>query len=142
MSGIEYSHSLKIVHRDLKPENVLLDDDLKREDRPNYAAPEVIRGGIYAGPEIDVWSSGVLLYVMLCGRLPFEDEEVQMLFAKINQETSNLVDGQRPHNLDARSGPPKTYHSPGDYKSAPFSPPIFLATSPLFRLLLDQCLGL
>ncbi|KAF8079306.1 snf 1 [Lyophyllum atratum] len=105
ISGIEYSHRLKIVHRDLKPENVLLDDDLNVKiadfglsneisdgdflttscGSPNYAAPEVIRGGIYAGPEIDVWSSGVILYVMLCGRLPFEDEDVQQLFAKINQ---------------------------------------------------------
>ncbi|KAF9547781.1 Pkinase-domain-containing protein, partial [Agrocybe pediades] len=110
MSGIEYSHRLKIVHRDLKPENVLLDDDLNVKigdfglsneisdgdflttscGSPNYAAPEVIRGGVYAGPEIDVWSSGVILYVMLCGRLPFEDEEVQMLFAKINQGNFHL----------------------------------------------------
>ena len=105
ISGIEYSHRLKIVHRDLKPENVLLDDDLNVKiadfglsneisdgaflttscGSPNYAAPEVIRGGVYAGPEIDVWSSGVILYVMLCGRLPFEDEDVQQLFAKISQ---------------------------------------------------------
>ncbi|KIK02548.1 hypothetical protein K443DRAFT_677498 [Laccaria amethystina LaAM-08-1] len=105
ISGIEYSHRLKIVHRDLKPENVLLDDDLNVKiadfglsneisdgdflttscGSPNYAAPEVIRGGIYAGPEIDVWSSGVILYVMLCGRLPFEDDDVQILFSKISQ---------------------------------------------------------
>ncbi|KDQ62967.1 hypothetical protein JAAARDRAFT_120371 [Jaapia argillacea MUCL 33604] len=105
MSGIEYSHRLKIVHRDLKPENVLLDDDLNVKiadfglsneikdgdflktscGSPNYAAPEVIRGGLYTGPEIDVWSCGVILYVMLCGRLPFEDEDVQTLFTKISQ---------------------------------------------------------
>ena len=106
ISGIEYSHRLKIVHRDLKPENVLLDDDLNVKiadfglsneisdgdflttscGSPNYAAPEVIRGGVYAGPEIDVWSSGVILFVMLCGRLPFEDEDVQALFSKISRE--------------------------------------------------------
>jgi len=106
-SGIEYSHRLKIVHRDLKPENVLLDNDLNVKiadfglsneisdgdflttscGSPNYAAPEVIRGGVYAGPEIDVWSCGVILYVMLCGRLPFEDEDVQQLFAKISRKT-------------------------------------------------------
>ncbi|KAH9830424.1 snf 1 [Rhodofomes roseus] len=105
ISGIEYSHRLKIVHRDLKPENVLLDADqnvkiadfgLSNEIKdgdflktscgsPNYAAPEVIRGGLYTGPEIDVWSCGVILYVMLCGRLPFEDEDVQSLFTKISQ---------------------------------------------------------
>ncbi|KAJ7596993.1 CAMK/CAMKL/AMPK protein kinase [Mycena floridula] len=103
ISGIDYSHRLKIVHRDLKPENVLLDDDLNvkiadfglsREisdgdflstscGSPNYAAPEVIRGAVYAGPEIDVWSAGVILYVMVCGRLPFEDEDVQVLFTRI-----------------------------------------------------------
>ncbi|KAH9926471.1 kinase-like domain-containing protein [Fomitopsis serialis] len=105
ISGIDYSHHLKIVHRDLKPENVLLDADqnvkiadfgLSNEIKdgdflktscgsPNYAAPEVIRGGLYTGPEIDVWSCGVILYVMLCGRLPFEDEDVTSLFTKISQ---------------------------------------------------------
>jgi len=106
MSGIEYSHKLKIVHRDLKPENILLDNDLNVKiadfgppseikdgdflktscGSPNYAAPEVIRGGLYTGPEIDVWSCGVILYVMLSGRLPFEDEDVQTLFTKISRE--------------------------------------------------------
>ncbi|TEB32488.1 CAMK/CAMKL/AMPK protein kinase [Coprinellus micaceus] len=110
ISGIEYSHRLKIVHRDLKPENVLLDDDLNVKiadfglsneisdgdflttscGSPNYAAPEVIRGGVYAGPEIDVWSSGVILYVMLLGRLPFEDDDVQVLFQKISQGAFHL----------------------------------------------------
>lgn len=110
ISGIEYSHRLKIVHRDLKPENVLLDDDLNVKiadfglsneikdgdflktscGSPNYAAPEVIRGGLYTGPEIDVWSCGVILYVMLCGRLPFEDDDVQTLFTKISRKPSLL----------------------------------------------------
>ncbi|KAG0706690.1 kinase-like domain-containing protein [Suillus ampliporus] len=110
ISGIEYSHKLKIVHRDLKPENVLLDDDhnvkiadfgLSNEIKdgdflktscgsPNYAAPEVIRGGLYTGPEIDVWSCGVILYVMLCGRLPFEDDDVQTLFNKISQGSYHM----------------------------------------------------
>lgn len=109
ISGIEYSHKLKIVHRDLKPENVLLDDDLNVKiadfglsneikdgdflktscGSPNYAAPEVIRGGLYTGPEIDVWSCGVILYVMLCGRLPFEDDDVQTLFTKISRTSAS-----------------------------------------------------
>jgi len=120
ISGIEYSHKLKIVHRDLKPENVLLDDGLNVKiadfglsneisdgdflttscGSPNYAAPEVIRGGVYAGPEIDVWSSGVILYVMLCGRLPFEDDDVQVLFSKISQGSFHLPSNLSP---DARN---------------------------------------
>ncbi|KAF8342768.1 kinase-like domain-containing protein, partial [Cantharellus anzutake] len=101
---LAYSHAHRIVHRDIKPENVLLDENLnvKLADfglsneitdgnwlstscgSPNYAAPEVISGQLYAGPEIDVWSLGVILYVMVCGRLPFEDEHVPTLFQKIS----------------------------------------------------------
>ncbi|KAH7100121.1 Pkinase-domain-containing protein [Auriculariales sp. MPI-PUGE-AT-0066] len=103
ISGLDYSHRLKIVHRDLKPENLLLDDqeNLKIADfglsnrmtdgeflktscgSPNYAAPEVITGSLYVGPEVDVWSAGVVLYVMIVGSLPFEDTEIPALFAKV-----------------------------------------------------------
>lgn len=104
LSGVAYCHSQRIVHRDLKPENLLLDaghkikiadfglSNVMRDGEflktscgsPNYAAPEVISGQLYAGPEIDVWSCGVILYALLCGSLPFDDQEsVRRLFRKI-----------------------------------------------------------
>lgn len=104
ISAVEYCHRHKIVHRDLKPENLLLDEELNVKiadfglsnimtdgnflktscGSPNYAAPEVISGKLYAGPEVDVWSCGVILYVMLCRRLPFDDESIPVLFKNIS----------------------------------------------------------
>ncbi|KAL8973638.1 MAG: hypothetical protein Q9197_002111 [Variospora fuerteventurae] len=112
--AVEYCHRHKIVHRDLKPENLLLDADLNVKiadfglsnvltdgnflktscGSPNYAAPEVIGGKLYAGPEVDVWSCGVILYVLLCGRLPFDDDFIPALFKKIAAGTYNV-----PHYL-------------------------------------------
>jgi len=103
VSGVAYCHLHMVVHRDLKPENLLMDgeDRIKLADfglsntmrdgkflktscgSPNYAAPEVISGQLYAGPEVDVWSCGVILYAILCGSLPFDDENIRNLFRKI-----------------------------------------------------------
>ncbi|AQK87698.1 SNF1-related protein kinase catalytic subunit alpha KIN10 [Zea mays] len=103
ISGVEYCHRNMVAHRDLKPENLLLDSkcnvkiadfglsNIMRDGHflktscgsPNYAAPEVISGKLYAGPEVDVWSCGVILYALLCGTLPFDDENIPNLFKKI-----------------------------------------------------------
>ncbi|XP_046655351.1 5'-AMP-activated protein kinase catalytic subunit alpha-2-like [Daphnia pulicaria] len=112
ISGVDYCHRHMVVHRDLKPENLLLDSNLhvKIADfglsnmmmdgeflrtscgSPNYAAPEVISGKLYAGPEVDVWSCGVILYALLCGTLPFDDEHVPTLFRKIKSGVFPIPD--------------------------------------------------
>ena len=110
VSGVEYCHRNMVVHRDLKPENLLLDSksNVKIADfglsnvmrdghflktscgSPNYAAPEVISGKLYSGPEVDVWSCGVILYALLCGSLPFDDESIPNLFKKIKSVMYSL----------------------------------------------------
>ena len=102
INGIEYIHSKGIVHRDLKPENLLLDENkvLKIIDfglsnfyngtylstpcgSPCYASPEMVSGKSYNGFYIDVWSTGIILFAMMCGYLPFEDPDNDILFKKI-----------------------------------------------------------
>ncbi|KAJ4843067.1 hypothetical protein Tsubulata_031108 [Turnera subulata] len=103
ISALAYCHTSMIVHRDLKPDNILLDSkcNVKIADfgfsntlqdghflktscgSYNYAAPEVISGKWYAGPEVDVWSCGVILYALLSGTLPFDDENIPNLLRKI-----------------------------------------------------------
>lgn len=103
VDGLDYLHCNRIVHRDLKPENIMLDSTLgvKLIDfgfatlyhprnflhtncgSPLYASPEIVRGVKYCGPEVDCWSIGVVLYVMLVGALPFEDDVLKGLYQKI-----------------------------------------------------------
>ena len=104
ISCLEYIHKLGIVHRDIKPENILLTKNKKNiklvdfglsntyEEgeliktacgSPCYAAPEMISGKEYEGFYSDLWSSGVVLYCMLVGKLPFDDEDIKKLYHNI-----------------------------------------------------------
>ena len=103
LDGIEYVHKLNVVHRDLKPENLLLDSkkNIKIVDfglsniykekgllstacgSPCYAAPEMIAGEKYNGLNVDLWSSGVILFALICGYLPFDDDDTPVLYKKI-----------------------------------------------------------
>ncbi|KAK3507381.1 hypothetical protein QTP70_015795 [Hemibagrus guttatus] len=107
VSALAYVHSQGYAHRDLKPENLLIDEDhnLKLIDfglcakpkgglsyelmtccgSPAYAAPELIQGKSYIGSEADVWSMGVLLFALLCGFLPFDDDNCMVLYRRITK---------------------------------------------------------
>eukprot|EP00002_Diphylleia_rotans_P025149 TRINITY_DN4978_c0_g3_i1.p1 TRINITY_DN4978_c0_g3~~TRINITY_DN4978_c0_g3_i1.p1 ORF type:complete len:623 (-),score=138.79 TRINITY_DN4978_c0_g3_i1:916-2784(-) len=122
VSGIDYCHQRNIIHRDLKPENLLLDADnnIKIVDfgfsnqvnagqllktfcgSPAYAAPEMISGREYIGPEVDMWSLGVILFALLCGYLPFDNSNVSRLYQQVlkgdyhipefvSQDAKNLI---------------------------------------------------
>uniref|UniRef100_K3WM37 Protein kinase domain-containing protein n=1 Tax=Globisporangium ultimum (strain ATCC 200006 / CBS 805.95 / DAOM BR144) TaxID=431595 RepID=K3WM37_GLOUD len=108
LEAIKYCHDADIVHRDLKPENLLLtskDDDasIKLADfgfakkiefngdglvtacgTPGYVAPEILEGRAY-GKGVDIWSIGVITYILLCGYPPFHDDNHNALFKKIKK---------------------------------------------------------
>ncbi|KAL2087552.1 hypothetical protein ACEWY4_016380 [Coilia grayii] len=122
VNAVEYCHQRRIIHRDLKAENLLLDINMnvKLADfgfgnfykpgemlstwcgSPPYAAPEVFEGKPYEGPKLDIWSLGVVLYVLVSGTLPFDGDNLYLLRQRVtkghfrvpffmSQECENLI---------------------------------------------------
>lgn len=104
MFGVDHCHSFNICHRDLKPENLLLSKDkrqvkiadfgmaaLQHSGRmletscgsPHYASPEIVSGKRYVGTATDIWSCGIILFALLCARLPFDDPNMSTLLQKV-----------------------------------------------------------
>ena len=111
--GLHYCHSFNICHRDLKPENLLLDGSkkvvkvadfgmaaLQPSEKmletscgsPHYASPEIVSGKSYKGTASDIWSCGIILFALLCGRLPFDDPNIQNLLGLVRLGKFNMPD--------------------------------------------------
>ncbi|XP_040864463.1 CBL-interacting serine/threonine-protein kinase 2 isoform X2 [Glycine max] len=108
VSAVDFCHSRGVYHRDIKPENILLDEnenlkvsdfrlsalaESKRQDgllhttcgTPAYVAPEVIKRKGYDGAKADIWSCGVVLFVLLAGYFPFHDPNMMEMYRKISK---------------------------------------------------------
>ncbi|XP_057442149.1 CBL-interacting serine/threonine-protein kinase 10-like [Lotus japonicus] len=108
ISAVDFCHSRGVYHRDIKPENILLDEnenlkvsdfglsalaETKRQDRllhttcgtPSYVAPEIIKRKGYDGAKADIWSCGVVLFVLLAGYAPFHDPNLMEMYRKISK---------------------------------------------------------
>ena len=122
IAAVDYCHRFGVAHRDLKPENLLRDRDghIKVADfgmaawqtgarhgllqtacgSPHYAAPEVIMGRAYDGRASDIWSCGVILFALLAGRLPFDDEDLGTLLDKVKRGVYAMPAGIDPEAAD------------------------------------------
>lgn len=119
IEGVAYCHSFNICHRDLKPENLLLDKKNRRIKiadfgmaalqtsnklletscgSPHYASPEIVMGKTYNGGPSDIWSCGIVLFALLTGHLPFNDDNVKRLLLKVQSGRYQL-----PSNMSAEA---------------------------------------
>lgn len=153
ISAVDFCHSRGVYHRDLKPENLLLDEegnlkvtdfglsafcDHLRQDgllhtacgTPAYVAPEIIGKKGYDGAKADIWSCGVILYVLLAGFLPFQDENIVAMYRKIyrgdfkcppwfSSDARRLITKLLDPNPSSRITISKIMESPWFKKSAP-----------------------
>ncbi|KAL9936251.1 hypothetical protein V8E36_005093 [Tilletia maclaganii] len=115
--GLDYCHRFNICHRDLKPENLLLDSKkrtVKLADfgmaalqptekmletscgSPHYASPEIVSGKSYKGSASDIWSCGIILFALLCGRLPFDDPNLAELLKKVRSGKFHMPEEVEP----------------------------------------------
>jgi serine/threonine protein kinase len=157
-SALDYCHRNSIVHRDLKIENILISKtgDIKIIDfglsnlfSPRnllktfcgslyFAAPELLQAKQYTGPEVDIWSFGIVLYVLVCGKVPFDDQSMPQLHAKIKKGhvdyppwlstgkiTHALLAGvsdscrmPQSHSPNAANRPRSAYHINGNHDSS------------------------
>lgn len=155
ISAVDFCHSRGVFHRDLKPENLLLDEEgnLKVSDfglsaftdhlrhdgllhttcgTPAYVAPEVIGKKGYDGAKADIWSCGVILYVLLAGFLPFQDDNIVAMYRKIyrgdfkcppwfSSEARRLITKMLDPNPDSRISIPKIMQTSWFKKAVPRS---------------------
>ncbi|CAE6440343.1 unnamed protein product [Rhizoctonia solani] len=168
-SALEYCHKNNVVHRDLKIENILIshtgnikiiDFGLSNLYNPEdhlstfcgslyFAAPELLNAKVYTGPEVDVWSFGVVLYVLVCGKVPFDDQSMPALHAKIkrglfdspmwlSQECKHILSRMLVTNPAARAPLSEVLNHPWMIRSYGHAPdPHLLAREPLSATELD-----
>lgn len=173
ISAIEYCHNLHIIHRDLKAENLLLDASMNAKiadfgfsnqfspgqrlntwcGSPPYAAPELFQGKEYTGPEVDIWSLGVVLYVLVCGALPFDGSTLPKLRARVlagkfkvpfymSTDCERLIkkmlviDSSKRASMDQVKSDP--WFTEGYENEILQSPPSFIVSPEQHRVILDE----